>query len=131
MITEQHRRPADVDDATVRATGKLSEAVECIERARGVLYDFHQSAATPICSSPMLSTLLDEAGHHGWAECVRDELLGRDVIPGRWTFQIVEDYDATYWECARSIRSRLEADLMQGRTHVHEAEMKQRRRTDA
>ena len=35
-------RPAGVDDATVEATGKLSEALEWVERARGHLYEFHQ-----------------------------------------------------------------------------------------
>ena len=37
-----HRRPRGVDDATVRALGKLGEALECVERARGQLYAVHQ-----------------------------------------------------------------------------------------
>src|SRR5690606_3294937 len=36
------RRPAGVDDDTVAAVGKLGEALEWVERARGRLYDFHQ-----------------------------------------------------------------------------------------
>ena len=34
--------PDNVDDATVEALGKLSEALETCERARGHLYTFHQ-----------------------------------------------------------------------------------------
>ncbi len=35
-------RPDAMDDATVEAVGAVSEALECVERARGELYSFHQ-----------------------------------------------------------------------------------------
>ncbi|MBA2464643.1 MAG: hypothetical protein H0V42_06675, partial [Nocardioidaceae bacterium] len=38
----QHRVPEGVDQATVEAVGKLTEALETTERARGHLYSFHQ-----------------------------------------------------------------------------------------
>lgn len=37
-----HRRPAGVSDETVTAVGKLSEALEVVEHARGLLYGFHR-----------------------------------------------------------------------------------------
>jgi hypothetical protein len=37
-----HTRPDGVDDATVEALGKVSEAFEVIEQARGMLYGFHR-----------------------------------------------------------------------------------------
>ena len=43
---------------------------------------------------------------------------------------IVEEYDATYWEPARSTRKAVESMLLAGREHVFESEMKDRRRTD-
>ena len=39
---DQHVRPEGVDDATVEALGKLSEALEVVEEARGLLYAFHR-----------------------------------------------------------------------------------------
>ncbi len=39
---EEHQRPAHLDDATVAALGKLSEALEVVEHARGYLYGFHR-----------------------------------------------------------------------------------------
>ncbi len=36
----QHRRPDGVADETVEAVGKLSEALETVEQARGHLYAF-------------------------------------------------------------------------------------------
>ena len=124
-----NRRPDGVDDATVAATGKLSEAVEWIERARGRLYDFHQMSGHADLLIGEAADELDAAGHRDWAERIRTELVGRNVIEGRWTFQIVEEYDATYWEPVRELRRAVEADLTAGQPHVFEAEMKEQRRT--
>lgn len=37
--------------------------------------------------------LLGTAGHAALAGHIEREIVGRNVIDGRWTFQIVEDYD--------------------------------------
>ncbi len=42
----EDRRPDGVDDRTVEALGKLGEALERVERARGHLYSFHQMCGT-------------------------------------------------------------------------------------
>ncbi len=123
------RRPAGVADATVAATGKLSEAVEWIERARGRLYDFHQMSGHADLLLGEAADDLDAAGHTEWADRVRRDLVGRNVLEGRWTFQIVEEYDDTYWSVARDLRQQVETDLTGGRRHVFEAEMKEARRS--
>ena len=40
--SERHRVPDGIAEATVEAVGKLTEALETTERARGHLYSFHQ-----------------------------------------------------------------------------------------
>ena len=40
-VTDDRTRP-DLDDATVEGLGKLSEALETVDQARGLLYGFHQ-----------------------------------------------------------------------------------------
>lgn len=126
---EVDRRPEGVDDATVEATGKLSEALEWIERARGRLYDFHQMSGHADLLLGEAADALADAGHADWAERIDDALVGRNVIQGRWTFQIVEEYDATYWNEVRSTVRAAEHDLVGGSQHVYESEMKERRRT--
>jgi hypothetical protein len=126
---EQDRRPADVDDDTVAAVGKLGEAIEWIERARGRLYDFHQMSGHADLLVGDAADELEAAGHAELARRVRDELVGRNVMEGRWTFQIVEEYDETYWQPARALAADVEHELVDGRHHVHESEMKERRRT--
>ena len=126
---EEDRRPDGVDDATVAAVGKLGEATEWIERARGRLYDFHQMSGHADLLLGEAAEALDDAGHGEIADRIHTELVGRNVIEGRWTFQIVEEYDATYWEPVRAERRRVVDELLGGALHVHESEMKEERRT--
>lgn len=124
-----YRRPAGVDDATLEAVGKVTEALETVERARGHLYDFHQLTGAADLALDEAVALLEASGHSAWAERLRTELIGRNVLPGRWTFQIVDEYDAGYYRAFRDTEQAVRDDLLEGRRHVFEAEMKEARRT--
>jgi hypothetical protein len=93
------------------------------------LYEFHQLSGHADLLLGEAADLLETASEQAWAEHLRRELVGRIVIQGRWTFQIVEEYDATYWQPVREARRSIEADLLKGRAHVFESEMKDARRT--
>lgn len=108
----------------------LGEAVEWIERARGRLYDFHQMSGHADLLLGEAADALADAGHAEMADRIRVDLVGRNVLEGRWTFQVVEEYDATYWEPARAARRAVESKLLAGREHVYESEMKERRRSN-
>ncbi|MEU3526428.1 hypothetical protein AB0E62_21615 [Streptomyces sp. NPDC038707] len=126
---EWHRRPEGVCDRTVEALGSLSKALETTERARGHLYSFHQLTGGADLELDRAVRLLREAGHPEWADKVETEILGRNVIPGHWTFQIVEAYDDTYYRPFRELEHSAVSELAQGRRHLYEAEMKEARRT--
>ena len=81
--TLEHQRPPGISDATVQALGKVSEALETVERARGHLYSFHQLSGSADLSLDEAVESLQEAGHHGWAERIQRELIGRNVVEGR------------------------------------------------
>lgn len=121
--------PDGVDDATVRAVGALSEALETTERARGHLYEFHQLTGHADGQLDAVVTLLRDAGHPEIAERITEELIGRNVLTGRWTFQIVDEYDDGYYRCFRDIERSARDQLMAGRRHLWEAQMKEQRRT--
>ncbi|MFJ7147207.1 hypothetical protein ACIQVT_03255 [Streptomyces sp. NPDC100445] len=125
----RHRRPEGVDDKTVEALGALSKALETTERARGHLYGFHQLTGGADLELDRAVRLLREAGHPEWAEKVEAEILGRNVIPGHWTFQIVEAYNDTYYRPFQQLERSAVNELAQGRDHLYEAEMKEDRRT--
>lgn len=125
----EHTRPDGVSDATVSAAGKLSEALEFVERARGHLYSFHQLMGGADLTLGAAVQELRDAGHTAQADRVERELIGRNVLPGRWTFQIVEEFDAGYWAVLRSHEQQVRAELVAGRQHLFEAELKESRRT--
>ncbi|MFJ4338204.1 hypothetical protein [Streptomyces sp. NPDC088915] len=122
-------RPESVSDITVEALGSLSKALETTERARGHLYSFHQLTGTADLELDRAVSLLRRAGHEEWADLVEREVLGRNVIPGHWTFQVVESYDRTYYEPFKQVERDAVTALAEGRAHLYEAEMKERRRT--
>jgi hypothetical protein len=126
-VTDRTR--PDLDDATVTALGSLSESLETVEQARGLLYGFHQLTGK---ADRLLQEAVDqfrEAGHTELADDLERDLVGRNVIADRWTFQIVEDFDASYWAAFRAFDQRAREELADGDRHVLEARMKQSERT--
>ncbi len=127
---DPYKRPDTVDDVTVHAVGRLTEALETVERARGALYDFHQLIGSADSKLDDAIELLRKAGHGEMADMVDRDLRGRNVLEGRWTFQIVDEFDDTYWAFFRHVEHNVRVRLVDGRRHIYEAEMKEERRTD-
>jgi hypothetical protein len=125
----QHRRPEGVSDAAVAAAGKMTEALETVERARGHLFAFHQLTGSGDLALGEAVAMLREAGHGSLADRVEEELVGRNVIPGHWTFQVVEEYDDGYYRLFRDLEQLVREQLVDGLRHLFEAEMKEDRRT--
>ena len=127
-MSSDRTRP-DLDDTTVEGLGKLSEALETVEQARGLLYAFHQLTGKADRLLQESVGTLREAGHGALADDIDRELVGRNVIADRWTFQVVEDFDGGYWTDFRAFDERARRELSGGDRHVLEARMKQRERT--
>jgi hypothetical protein len=126
---ERHRVPDGVDDATVDALGLLSEALETVERTRGALYQMHQLIGGADLKLGDAVAALRDAGHAGVADRLDTELVGRNVIDGRWTFQLVEEFDDGYYATFRALEQAARDELVGGRRHLYEARMKEQRRT--
>ncbi len=124
------RRPDGVSDEAVEAAGSVSEALEFVERARGHLYSFHQLVGHADLVLGQACDKLRAAGHDAVADRLECELVGRNVLYGRWTFQVVEEFDDNYWSVFRDHEHQVRDELQQGARHVFEAEMKERRRSD-
>ncbi|MQY06143.1 hypothetical protein [Actinomadura macrotermitis] len=117
------------DDLTIEAVGGVSEALETIERARGHLYAFHQLTGKADFALGDAVELLARAGHEELAKELDAELVGRNVLHGRWTFQVIEEYEDTYYEPFRRLEHKVREALVGGRRHLHEARLKEQRRT--
>jgi hypothetical protein len=126
---EAHQVPAGVSRETVDALGTMSEALEALEVARGHLYEFHRLSGRADIQLGEALDALEEAGHTDLAGRIREDLWGRNVIAGRWTFQVVEEYDDGYWSRFRHWERTAREELAQGRRHLLEARMKEDERT--
>lgn len=126
---DAHVVPEGVSEATVEALGTLSAALEVLEHARGLLYGFHRLTGTADLNLGEAVEQLRKAGHTELAERIDTELVGRNVIDGRWTFQIVEDYDDIYYALAKELEQTARDQLVGGKRHLYEAGMKEDRRT--
>ena len=123
------KTPEGVTDATVEALGKLSEALETCERARGHLYTFHQLTGSSDIQLGEAVAALRQAGHEAIAHRIDCDLVGRNVLPGHWTFQIMEEYDDTYWSLFRELERTAREELAGGVRHLYEARLKESERS--
>lgn len=125
----EHTRPEGVTDATVEALDTLTRGLETIEVARGHLLQFHRLTGTGDTQLREAAQQLRVAGHGELAERLERELVGRNVLEGRWTFQIIEEYDDGYFSLWRDMEQQARTELVGGRRHLQEAEMKEANRT--
>jgi hypothetical protein len=125
----QFEEDIDVPQPTADAIGKASEALEYIERARGHLYTFHQLLGRADILFSESVELLRTAGLDDEAEHIDSEIVGRNVLDGRWTFQVVEEFDALYYTAIVDSVRAMERDHQNGRRHVYEARLKERGRS--
>lgn len=123
---DEDEPPAGSTDDTVDAVGKLSAAFEVVENARGFLYGFHRMSGEADLALQDAVAALRSAGHDDLANEIDQVLVGRDVVPGFWTFELVEAYDEHYWQVFRAVDTLVRERLSDGRPHVFEAEMKRR-----
>lgn len=117
------------NDNLVAAIGKASEALEYVERARGQLYSFHQLMGRADLQFGESVDMLRDANLDADAQHMETEIVGRNVIDGRWTFQLVEEFEALYYEPAVAEVRDLERKYLDGKRHVYESRMKDERRT--
>jgi hypothetical protein len=119
-----HPVPDGVSDDTVAALGELSAAFEVLEEARGHLYAFHRRLGKADLELQQAVDHLRKAGHRELADEIDEVLVGRDVVPGLWTYQIVESYDRTYYDVWKAAVEKAERVAGHGTPHLAESDMK-------
>ena len=128
-MKSEHTRPDGVTDATIEALDSLTRGLETIEVARGHLVEFHRLTGTGDGQLREAAQQLRSEGHTEIADQLQTDLVGRNVLQGRWTFQVIEEYDDTYYSVWRDLERLAREQLVNGRRHLLEAEMKDSNRT--
>ncbi|WP_028049601.1 hypothetical protein [Cellulomonas sp. URHD0024] len=126
---EDHTAPAGVSEELVEAVGGVTAAFEVIEHARGMLYAFHRLVGRADKELAEALDQLESAGRPDLAEALRIGVVGRNVLDGRWTFQLVEEFDSGYYTAFADAERSVRDATMGGRRHVFEAQLKERERT--
>ncbi len=98
-----------------------------VDASTGVNFSF--GVATAPSHGEDAVELLRAAGHDEIADRITTDLVGRNVIAGRWTFQVVEEYDDGYYAAFRQLERLARDTLAGGRRHLYEAELKEQRRS--
>ncbi|MCV9993489.1 hypothetical protein OIU93_04150 [Paeniglutamicibacter sp. ZC-3] len=124
-----HTVPPNTSKETIDALGKLSEALEVVEDARGSLYRFHRLTGRADLALGEAVDMFKDAGYEDIARKLQDTMVGRNVLEGRWTFQIMEEYDDGYYKDFKTLEEEIRQQLVEGRRHLFEAQMKEDRRT--
>ena len=125
----EHRRPDGVSNQTVEALGKFSAALDHVEDARGHLYAFHRLMGSAERTLEEAESMMRAAGHDELADALDLDVLGGNPLPGMWSFQMVEAFDDGFYARATGLHQRALDELVEGRRHIFEAEMKELRRT--
>ena len=124
-----HRRPDGVSDETIEALGKLSAALDHVEDARGHIYAFHRLMGSAESTLEEATAMVRAAGHDELADALDRDALGANPLPGMWSFQMVELFDDGFYARVKGLHQRALDELVEGRRHIFEAEMKELRRT--
>lgn len=124
-----HLPPAGVPDDVVEAVGGVTAAFEVVEHARGMLYAFHRLIGRADAELAAALDRLEAAGRADVADELRARVVGRNVLAGRWTFQVVEDFDDGYYRAFADAERQTRDRLLDGRRHVYESQLKERNRT--
>ena len=124
-----HRRPDGVSDETIEALGKLSAALDHVEDARGHIYAVHRLMGSAESTLEEATAMVRAAGHDELADALDRDALGANPLPGMWSFQMVELFDDGFYARAKGLHQRALDELVEGRRHIFEAEMKELRRT--
>ena len=109
-----------------------TEAMEYVERARGHLFTLHHLLGRADLLFAEVAAELRSQGRAGDAARIEREVVGRDVLEGRWSFEVLEEFEQEYYEPVRDAVRTVERRTT-GRPHARAVRLRAaaRRRSSA
>ncbi|MCU4743780.1 hypothetical protein [Natronoglomus mannanivorans] len=121
----------ELTDAEQDALHELQLAIEHIHRSYGNLLAFHHELGHAMNRMAEAETLLREDGHEEWADELRDDHLPRGAVEDRWTYELVEDFQADFLAPLDRFEDSVRDELADGIGHVTERRYQRRLRERA
>jgi hypothetical protein len=107
------------------ALHELQLGVEGLHRAYGHLLAFHHAIGRSMDHFAAAEPRLRAAGHTAHADAIRDRHLPAGVIDDRWSYELVEAFEAGFFEDVTAFESAVRADIAGGQAHVAERAQQQ------
>jgi len=110
----------DLSDAETDALHSVELGLEWLNRAHGTLIEFHHSTGHAMDHLHDAERKLRDAGHERFADHLRDEVLPRGAIEDRWTYDLLETFEADLHDDVTAFERRIREDVADGHRHVAE-----------
>ncbi|MFT4904692.1 MAG: hypothetical protein ACI8UR_001254 [Natronomonas sp.] len=115
----------NLTDTELDAIHRVELGLEWLHRAHGALVAFHHKTGHAMDHLAAAEELFREAGHERLANRLRDELLPRGVVPredgpGRWTYEVLEAFEADLYADAREFEVEAREAVAGGVRHAAE-----------
>jgi hypothetical protein len=115
----------ELTDGERTALHELQLGVEGVHRAYGHLLAFHHAIGRSMDHFAAAEPQLREAGHETYADTIRDCHLPAGVIDDRWSYELVEAFEAGFLADVTAFEETIRADLAGGQSHVTERAQQQ------
>lgn len=115
----------ELTDTEEAALHRAELGVEWLRRAHGSLVEFHHATGHAMDHMHEAESMLRESGHTTLADQLRDELLPRGAVEDRWTYDLLETFEAGLLGDATAYERRLRDQLADGQRHITERRQEQ------
>ena len=118
-VTDSDDTPA-LSESELSALHEAELGAEWLRRAHGSLVEFHHATGHAMDHLHDAESTLREAGHTDLADQLRDELLPSGAIEDRWTYDLLETFEAGVFEDVTGYERRIREELADGERHLTE-----------
>ena len=112
--------PSDLSETERDALHRAELGVEWLRRAHGSLVEFHHATGHAMDHMAEAESTLREAGHTELADRLRDEVLPNGVVEDRWTYDLLETFEAGLLADVTDYERRARGQLADGERHLTE-----------
>lgn len=112
--------PSDLSETELDALHRAELGVEWLRRAHGSLVEFHHATGHAMDHMAETESTLREAGHTELADRLRDEVLPNGAVEDRWTYDLLETFEAGLLADVTDYERRARGQLADGERHLTE-----------
>jgi len=112
--------PPALSETELEALHEAELGAEWLRRAHGSLVEVHHATGHAMDHLHDAESTLRAAGHTDLADQLRDELLPSGAIEDRWTYDLLETFEAGILDDVTGYERRVREELADGERHITE-----------